>query len=126
MILADTSVWIDEFRDGNTGLGRLLENGRVSVHPIVIGELACENLSSRADALESLDVLPASLVAEDHEVREVIERHRLYGRGVGFVDCHLLVSAMLSADTSLWTRDRRLGRIADEMKVGYVGADTLH
>ena len=126
MILADTSVWIDELRGGNTGLGRLLENGRVSIHPFVIGELACGNLSSRADTLGSLDALPASLVAEDHEVRGVVDRHRLHGRGVGFIDCHLLVAAMLSPDTSLWTRDRRLGAVAGEMKVRYDERDALH
>ena len=126
MILADTSVWIDELHGGSTGLGRLLENGRVSIHPFVIGELACGNLSSRVNTLGSLDALPASLVAEDHEVRSVIERHRLNGLGVGFIDCHLLVSAMLSPDTSLWTRDGRLGAVAGEMDVRYDGRGALH
>lgn len=126
MILTDTSVWIDHLRRGDTGLERLLAAERVSTHPFVVGELACGNLSDRASVLESLDALPASRVADDGEVRRFIERHRLYGRGVGFVDCHLLVSVLLSSETSLWTRDRRLAVIAEEMAIAYPEHDALH
>lgn len=126
MILTDTSVWIDHLRHGDTGLERLLATERVSIHPFVIGELACGNLSARTSTLESLDALPKSRVADDGEVRHFIERHRLYGRGVGFVDGHLLVSTLLSSETSFWTRDRRLGAIAEEMAIAHSEHDPWH
>ena len=122
MILVDTSVWIDHLRQGDAELERLLENGEVVTHPFVVGELACGSLSRRASLLESLDALPAALVADDREVRHVVETERLYGRGVGFVDCHLLVSTRLSDGASLWTRDRRLRAIADAMRLGYAAS----
>ena len=126
MILVDTSVWIDHLRGGDAELTRLLHARRVSMHPFVVGEIACGNLASRPVVLATLDDLPACLVAEDREVRDFIEKRRLHGRGVGFADCHLLVSTLLSADTLLWTRDRRLGRIAEQMRSRYVGNDVLH
>ena len=119
MILADTSVWIDHFRRLDRDMESLLESGQVMTHPFVVGELACGDLPRRADLLETLDALPGAVVAEDDEVRKFIERHRLFGKGVGFVDFHLLVSTVLSPDASLWTADRRLGEIAAGMKIGH-------
>ena len=125
MILADTSVWIDHFRRIDKEMESLLERRQIMIHPFVVGELACGNLSRRASLLETLDELPGAVVAADREVREFIERHRLYGKGVGFVDFHLLVSTVLSPDASLWTADRRLGEIAARMKVGHT-TSVLH
>ena len=46
-----------------------------------------------------------------------IERHELYGRGIGYVDVHLLAAARLHGDATLWTRDRRLREAAEILGV---------
>ncbi|WJW75576.1 type II toxin-antitoxin system VapC family toxin [Thiohalobacter sp. IOR34] len=115
MILVDTSVWIDHFRTGDPGLAALLEDCRVLAHPFVIGELACGNLARRSDILGLLQDLPQATVATDAEVRVFIERHRLMGRGIGYVDAHLLSSAALTESARLRTRDKRLAELAAEL-----------
>ena len=112
MILVDTSVWVDHLRRGNSSLQQLLEAGEVSCHSFVIGELACGTLRKRNAILELLGKLPALPAAEDFEVLELIESRRLMGRGVGWVDAHLLAAAMI-ADVSLWTLDKPLAITAD-------------
>jgi len=108
MILVDTSVWVDHLRRGDAGLAALLEEGRVLVHPFVIGEIACGVLSERSLTLELLGNLPAATTAENDEVLAFVEQHRLFGRGIGYVDAHLLASVALMPGTALWTHDRRL------------------
>jgi predicted nucleic acid-binding protein len=116
VILVDTSVWVEHLRRGLTRLARLLQEGEVLIHPWVIGELACSNLSNRSQALELLQGLPAATVASDAEVLLLIERDQLMGRGIGYVDAHLLASARLS-HCRLWTQDRRLAAVAQEQGV---------
>jgi predicted nucleic acid-binding protein len=111
VILADTSVWIAHFRHGSADLKRFLEAGEVLCHPHVVGELACGNLRNRDDILEFLGALPPATTATDGEVLACIERHHLYGTGLGYTDVHLLASAMLTP-TRLWTLDAALGREA--------------
>ena len=113
MILVDTSVWVEHLRRGVPRLATLLQEGEVLIHPWVIGELACGHLRNRADVLELLQGLPAAVVASDQEVLLLIERERLMGRGIGYVDAHLLASARLS-HCRLWTQDRRLAAVAQE------------
>lgn len=110
-MLVDTSVWIDHFRADNPTLRRMLEDGTVACHPVIIGELACGNLRRRSDILELLQTLPSVSVARDTEVLTLIEQRRLMGRGLGWVDVHLLASALLS-DVPLCTLDRPLMRAA--------------
>lgn len=112
MILADTSVWIDHLRRGNSTLIEALERDDVLTHPFVIGELACGDLKKRRDVLTLLGALPQALVATDDEVLEFIEARRLFGRGIGFVDAHLLASVALTDDACLWTLDKRLAALA--------------
>lgn len=119
MILADTSVWIDHLRGGDEKLASLLHDGLVLIHPFVVGELACGNLRDRESVLGLLQALPRATVATDTEVLFFIERHALMGRGIGYIDAHLLASASLSRTARLWTRDTRLGRVAAEMGQGY-------
>ena len=107
MILVDTSVWVDHFRAGDDRLIRLLERTAVTMHPFVVGELACGNFVDRKRTLELLRQLPAAVVAEHDEVLEFILQQRIFGKGIGFVDAHLLASVALS-DDQLWTRDKRL------------------
>lgn len=115
-VLADTSVWVDHLRRGNDKFADLLENDEVLCHPFVIGELACGNLKNRNEILALLTALPVSLKASDEEAIEFIERHRLMGRGLGYIDLHLLASAMLT-QTRLWTLDKRLSRAAAKLGV---------
>lgn len=119
MILADTSVWIDHLRSGDEKLASLLHDELVLIHPFVVGELACGNLRDRESVLGLLQALPRATVATDTEVLFFIERHALMGRGIGYIDAHLLASASLSRTARLWTRDARLGKVAAEMGQGY-------
>ncbi|MEB3362082.1 MAG: type II toxin-antitoxin system VapC family toxin [Synechococcaceae cyanobacterium] len=112
MILVDTSVWVEHLRRGLPRLATLLQEGEVLIHPWVIGELACGNLSNRREVLELLQGLPAATVASAAEVLLLIARDQLMGRGIGYVDAHLLASARLSHGR-LWTDDRRLAAVAE-------------
>ncbi len=107
MILADTSVWIDHFRTRNEEFSRLLEEGEVQIHDFIIGELASGNLRDRELTLHRLQRLPTVKTARQSEVLHLLEAHRLYGTGLGWVDLHLLTAAKLS-DCSLLTLDRSL------------------
>lgn len=117
MILVDTSVWIDHLHRSEPMLVEALEREEVLTHPFVIGELACGTIVRRAEVLESLAALPSAIVAADEEVLELIERRRLWGKGLGYADAHLLASALLTGGTQLWTRDRRLHAIATEIRL---------
>ena len=114
MVLADTSVWIQHFRQGEPKLARHLTEGRVLMHPFVLGELACGNLKNRAEILSDLRELPPAKPASTAEALQLIEDRRLWGRGLGWVNVHLLASALLS-DCGFWTLDKRLGRAAAEL-----------
>lgn len=117
MILVDTSVWIDHLRSGDEALVALLNESRVLMHPFVLGELACGNLRNRDEVLGLLKDLPRATVASDEEVLFFIERHALMGRGIGYVDAHLLAAVALAGVARLWTRDRRLRAVAEEFEV---------
>ncbi len=117
MILVDTSVWINHLRGGDGRLTELLQSNRVLTHPFVIGELACGNLNNRAAILALLGRLAPATAATDPEVLAFFDRHALMGQGIGYIDAHLLASTQLSAPAKLWTRDKRLARIAGELSV---------
>jgi predicted nucleic acid-binding protein len=119
VILVDTSVWIDHLRSGELSLAAALEAGRVMMHPFVLGELACGNLANRSEVLELLGNLPAAPTATDPEAVDFIERRSLMGRGVGYIDVHLLASIALSGDGRLWTRDRRLAAAATDLELAF-------
>jgi predicted nucleic acid-binding protein len=110
-VLVDTSVWIDHLRNGNRRLEALLEDGEVRTHPFVVGELACGNLKNRDVVLLLLRKLPAVVAATDDEALAFVERHRLMGTGIGWIDAHLLAAAALTRMT-LWTLDGKLARAA--------------
>lgn len=113
MTLVDTSVWVDHFCRGQPALVRLLEGDSVECHPFVIGELACGNLKNRAEILELLRHLPQTAIAEHEDVLAMVERCGLMGAGIGWIDAHLLASAMISR-TDMWTLDRRLSQVAED------------
>jgi hypothetical protein len=110
MILVDTSVWIHHFRNGNAQLRDLLQEGEVATHPMVLGELACGNLVKRVDTLRLLNHLPRIPQVPDHLVLQSIESRRLFGKGIGWIDAHLLTASLLSS-VPLWTLDRHLAKL---------------
>jgi predicted nucleic acid-binding protein len=118
VILVDTSVWIDHLRSGDDTLAALLTSGDVLTHPGVIGELALGNLRQRNEILGLLHGLPRATVATDSEVLTFIDRASLYGKGIGYIDAHLLAATALTADARLWTRDKRLAGVANEQGIG--------
>ena len=119
MILLDTSVWVDHFRRSDTLVVQVLESGQAAAHRFVIGELACGNLKSRVRVIDLLQALPQLAMAMDDEVLYFIERHNLMGRGIGYVDAHLLAAASISGSL-LWTRDKRLREIATGLGLAHL------
>ncbi len=119
MILADSSVWINHLIVDDPHLVSLLDEDQILIHPMVIGELACGNIRNRAGVMRMLRRLPGISTATHDEVMFFIERHRFMGRGIGFIDAHLLAAAVMSAPTQLWTKDRRLMALANELGVAY-------
>ena len=116
MILADTSIWVDHLRRGSAKLSALLEASQVVCHPFVIGELACGRLRRREEILGLLSALPSAIVATHPEVLAVVDEHRLDGQGLGWIDVHLLSSALLSG-CRLWSGDKALVRAAGSLGV---------
>jgi len=115
VILVDTSVWVDHLRVSDSALVRLLDATQVVMHPFVLGELALGNLPQRSLILGILQLLPQAVVASDEEVLNFIDRHRLVGLGIGYVDVHLLAATRLTAGASLWTHDKSLRDVAKRL-----------
>jgi predicted nucleic acid-binding protein len=120
--LVDTSIWVDHLRCGNAVLQQRLVDGMVLTHPFIVGELACGHLRARDEVLGLLRALPAARVVEHDEMLDFIERHGLAGRGIGWIDAHLLASARL-AHAGLWTLDRALSGAAE--RAGVVAAGVV-
>ncbi len=118
MVLVDTSVWVTHLRQGSRHLEELLMNDEVVCHPFIVGELACGNIKNRRVFLTLLQSLPMVPTLILDELLYFIDRHKLMGTGVGFVDAHLLASAQLSK-TPLWTSDHKLESVALKLKVAY-------
>jgi predicted nucleic acid-binding protein len=116
MVLVDTSVWVAHLRQGEVGLEALLNAGRVVCHPCVIGELACGNLQNRSEILVLLQALPQAIQAEHEEVMQFIDNYRLMGKGLGYVDMHLLAAALLTR-VPLWTLDQKLQVVAVKLEL---------
>jgi len=121
VILVDTSVWIDFLRQGDEGLADLLRQNRVCIHPMIIGELACGNLQNRTQLLKLWRNLPVAFEASHKEAMYLLDSNNLMGKGIGFVDLHLLAATHLTADARLWTRDRRLQQVAVSLSVAFSG-----
>ena len=112
MILVDSSVWISHFRYGNTALPELLDAALVLVHPFVISELACGSLKNRRQILAYLTAVPFAVEASNDEALRLIDAHKLWGQGLGWIDVHLIASALLSK-CRLYTLDQNLEKIAE-------------
>lgn len=112
MILVDISVWVDHLNLGEPLLRDSLDDGEVAMHPFVLGELACGSIRNREEVLGLLTNLPAIGAATDQEAIHFIEGNGLMGKGLGYIDIHLLAATRLAA-IPLWTRDSRLARIGE-------------
>ncbi|MCK2096873.1 type II toxin-antitoxin system VapC family toxin [Thauera aromatica] len=119
MILVDTSIWIDHLRGSDQHLFALLAEGRVVMHPHVLGEVALGNLKNRTAVLGAMSDLPQAVAATDDEVLHFIEAQGLFGLGIGYMDAHLLAAVMLAPGTRLWTRDRRLSTASARLGLAY-------
>jgi predicted nucleic acid-binding protein len=117
MILVDTSVWIDHLARGDAGLQALLEEGRVLTHPYVVGEIALGSLSRWQETVSALQALPAATSAGTDEALAFLENEKLAGTGIGYVDLHLLAATRLTPQARLWTRDKRLLRVAMQLNL---------
>ncbi|NWG04373.1 MAG: PIN domain-containing protein [Syntrophaceae bacterium] len=118
MVLVDTSVWVSHLREGSEGLKKLLNDGEVVCHPFIVGELACGNLKNRREILAYLQSLPMTILAEDEEVLKFIENNQLIGKGLGYIDIHLIASAILT-DVPVWTFDKTLNKITKKIGINY-------
>lgn len=118
MVLVDTSVWVSHFRNGNSVLEVLLQDGEVVCHPFIIGELACGRIKNRSEILSLLQSLPTAEVVDHRESLKFIESNRLMAIGLGFIDVHLLAAALLTG-VPLWTFDKRLDRASSKLKINY-------
>ena len=119
MILPDTSIWVDHLRQREPGLAQALHDGQVLMHAMIIGELACGNLRDRKRQLRDWRALPKIIESSNEAVISFLEEKRLMGRGIGFVDAHLLCAAVKHGNVQLWTRDRSLKKLAEELSIAY-------
>ena len=118
MVLVDTSVWVAHLKYGNIGLELILNDGHVLCHQFVVGELACGNLRNRSEILSLLLALPMANRADHEEVMHFTENHNLMGKGLGYIDMHLLASAIL-IKVPLWTLDKKLNKVSSKLGVRY-------
>lgn len=119
MILVDTSVWVDHFREPIAALEYLGRGERILGHPFVTGELAVGHLRDWRDTVGALRGLLQAKVASEDEFLTLVSNERLAATGLGFVDVHLLTSCRITPDTRLWSRDKRLARYADQLGIGW-------
>jgi predicted nucleic acid-binding protein len=115
MILVDTSVSIDHINASDPMLVTLLSEERVCAHLYVIGEISLGSLRNRDVVLSALQDLPRAPIATPEEVAYLLQSEQLFNRGIGYVDTALLASVRLQPGVTVWTRGRRLRKIANQL-----------
>lgn len=118
MVLVDTSIWVAHLHQGSRQLEKLLMDAEVMCHSFIIGELACGNLKNRNEIISLLKALPIARTIDFDEFLFFVDQNQLMGKGLGFVDIHLLASAQLTG-VPLWTEDKRLNSAADQLKLKF-------
>ncbi|WP_374942419.1 type II toxin-antitoxin system VapC family toxin [Sphingomonas sp.] len=116
-LIVDASIWIDHLRQPEPALSIALRRDYALMHPFTLGEIALGNLGNRQKVMRELALRLQPRLARDAEVLAMVDQHHLHGRGIGWVDAHLLASTVLTSDTRLWTRDKRLMEAARELGV---------
>jgi predicted nucleic acid-binding protein len=117
VILADTSIWIDHLHHNNPELQELTERGRIVMHPFIVAEVALGSLRNRRKTFALMEALWQLEVAYLEEVRNMIEVHTLYSKGIGLTDAHLIAACLMTPGTFLWTRDIRLAAVAKALGI---------
>ena len=117
MILADTSIWVDHFRNRNPEMEKRLLMGQIVMHPFIVAEIALGSLHNRQERLADMDSLLEVRVAQLKEVRHMIEAHSLYSKGIGLTDAHLIASCLITPGTQLWTRDSDMKNVAKALGI---------
>jgi predicted nucleic acid-binding protein len=117
-VLVDTSVWVKHLREGEKNLAQLLEQGLVACHPFIIGELACGGIQNRHEIMSLLNDLPSTDTLDHDDIMEFIEYRKMMNKGIGYIDVHLLASALIS-ETPLWTFDKALNKVANQLSIEY-------
>jgi len=121
MVLVDTSVWIRFLANRapyGAELDHLLERDEAAGHDLVYGELLIGDSGGRTELLNSYNIIHRIPAVDHAEVATFVRARKVQGRGIGWVDAHLLASALV-ADVSLWTADVHLARLAGELGIGY-------
>jgi predicted nucleic acid-binding protein len=121
VVLVDTSVWI-RFLAGRTpeapALDRLLADEDVAGHDLVHGELLIGDTGGRRRLLDAYARITRARAVPHDEVIAFVRARKLHGRGVGWVDAHLLASALVEG-WPLWTADAPLAALASELGVAW-------
>ncbi len=120
-VICDTSIWIQHFRKTDDLLVKLLKRDLVCVHPMIVGELACGNLPQRQRFLQNMDSLPTTIDVSVDEAMHFLEAKYLYGKGLGWVDIHILCSAFMT-DVKVYTHDKSLQSCARSLKLHFVAS----
>jgi predicted nucleic acid-binding protein len=119
VILADTSIWIAMFRNSTyqSELKTLIETDQLCIHPFLVAELALGTLPDRTNTLNFLDQLIQLRPVRLADVRVLIEARKLASTGIGLTDAHLIASCLASPGVSIWTIDKKLGKVADSLGI---------
>ncbi|MGH9522293.1 MAG: type II toxin-antitoxin system VapC family toxin [Terriglobales bacterium] len=121
-VLVDTSVWIRALSNRAPYAGdldELLERNEASGHDLVYGELLMGDKGGRTRLLADYELMHQAPVVAHPELVEFVRVRRLHGRGIGWIDAHLLASALVGG-LKLWTADPRLAALAEELRIAYV------
>ena len=121
MVLVDTSVWIRFLSNRAPYAGELEEllgRGEVTGHDFVLGELLIGGKGGRSQLLTYYALMHQAPVVAHREVVQFVRERRLHGRGIGWVDTHLLASALV-AHMTLWTADSSLATVAGELGINH-------
>ena len=120
MILVDTSIWVNHFRQSNLQLVNLLTNDQVLCHPLVILEIACGSPPApRLKTLEYLEKLQTAKIATVREIMTMIENHKLHDSGCGATDMSLLASTLMTENAKIWTKDKNLETLSKKLGVSF-------
>jgi len=121
IVLVDTSVWI-RFLSNRApyaaALDDLLSRDEVSGHQFVYGELLIGDKGGRRQLLAQYEQMHQAPTIAHREIAEFVRERRLHGRGIGWIDAHLLAAALV-ARLQVWTTDPRLAAVAAELGVAY-------
>ena len=120
-VLVDTSVWIRFFSNRApcaAGLDALLSRDEVMGHDFVYGELLIGDNGGRRELLAEYQQMDQVPVVPHGDVVTFVRDRKIHGRGIGWIDVHLLASALVGG-VRLWTVDPALAALARELNVAY-------